>query len=1229
MARPESQAIAGYFPTPDHLVPAIASLVALERERYDRPVFFDPCAGTGSALVALAAAVLDVAPAEAARYCQAIELEATRAEALSRRLPHGGARSGDALTFGIAASPGAAVLFLNPPYDTDREHRRLEQRFLARFTDALAPGGALLFVVPHTALAASAEHLVSRYTNVQAWRFPDSDFAAFKQVVVVAERRGEPVPPDRVILQRLRAAAETASALPVLQGGVGSPAVTVRLPHAHLTLHAQALDVEDLLSHAQPFAPSAALMGFDREARQLLGSPLPVALPPRPAHIALALAAGLLNGRRLAPNDSSWLPYLLAKGTFTRTLQTVDQRRNKKGEVTGEVCVQQPRLDLHILRLDTLTFHQLALGTEPSGAPSLDEFNTADLLEHYSESLVRLVREQLPAMHDPDDPEHQIELPSLARRPYRRQAALIQAGLKLLVLGENPQLLAEVGTGKSTVALSIAGALAPSRFAATSAELARVGITPRGLRPVSRMLIVCPPHLLQSWTDQAGAVLPDAPVQVVQAPSDLDRPAAIYILSRETAKLGSSIVGVAGTRCPDCGHPLPEGSPESFASQRLRCQGEVVEPSNPFALQARDLGFVLQRSMSSSLRERFLPYLEAHPAAHRRALQLYRQDSPTAPISPPGRAALQAAFARVAGLVETNFLRLSNWEHRFWEPFRVAAHLALVLDAFEPFAARCRELAARRVAEADPRLYLQSRLDPINELLEKQLTELAPLAERLHDADSGEDLRSELLGRALEMLLSGATWATKPGCGAALHTTTPEPRRYPLARYILSKKRRLLDLVILDEAHEFSTSGSAQQKAAHRLAQLPRVPVIALTGSLMGGYASSLFANAWALSRRFRSQFDLDEKPSFVTRYGYRKLLVTPTAAKPLPGSRSYGRQSDRTDGDGFEIRQLGEAPGVLPLYILEHILPTGLVMHKGDLDEELPPCSEEPTPVRTSPDDFLDAKLLAEFSRLRAALVSRIQADRGTERAGLLWGAMSELPSYLDIANEECGPFVIRYPDEAGGEEVATGVAFPASWRSPKERWLLAELRTELDAGRRAIVFLRHTGNRGFLRRLHRLIAEDLEQAPTFLDPAKVPTGVRERWLNEVIDGGCRVLLVHPKAVQTGLNNLTAFHTAIWLEGPDYDARVTRQANGRPHRIGQTEPVRLIYPYYADTLQKAALDLVARKITASLQVDGLSLAGALEAAGALSEEDRLHATAALAIGQALYRAATGSGGAR
>lgn len=152
MARPESQAIAGHFPTPDHLVPAIASLVVLERERYAPTGLLRPLRGDRfRAGGARCGGPRSRARRGGAGHRQAIGFEATRAEALSRRLPQGGARSGDALTFGIAASPGASVLFLNPPYDTDREHRRLEQRFLARFTDALAPGGAPLRRSPHGA----------------------------------------------------------------------------------------------------------------------------------------------------------------------------------------------------------------------------------------------------------------------------------------------------------------------------------------------------------------------------------------------------------------------------------------------------------------------------------------------------------------------------------------------------------------------------------------------------------------------------------------------------------------------------------------------------------------------------------------------------------------------------------------------------------------------------------------------------------------------------------------------------------------------------------------------------------------------------------------------------------------------------------------------------------------------------------------------------------------------
>ena len=122
------------------------------------------------------------------------------------------------------------------------------------------------------------------------------------------------------------------------------------------------------------------------------------------------------------------------------------------------------------------------------------------------------------------------------------------------------------------------------------------------------------------------------------------------------------------------------------------------------------------------------------------------------------------------------------------------------------------------------------------------------------------------------------------------------------------------------------------------------------------------------------------------------------------------------------------------------------------------------------------------------------------------------------------------------------------------------------------------------------------------------------------MIEPGRRILVVNPKAVETGLNNLVHFSRAIWVEGLDFDARVVRQANGRIHRIGQTLDVTIEVPYYAGTPQKTAVDLVARKVSSSELVDGLSIAGALESAGAGDAEDEIN-QAVLGMGRAIYEA--------
>ena len=387
MARPESQALAGYFPTPPEILPAIASLVELCQLEGHRAghILVDPCAGGGEAIDALAKLWFPGHPHQAgtatspAAQIYGIEMEAGRYSQLKTRLPPGNHFHADAFRFTISGADdeghGASLLFLNPPYDTDRDHRRLEQRFLERWTHCLAPGaGLLVLIVPHSSLAASAAHLAGHFDRVRAWRLPAPLFAAFRQCVLVARRRTLAVPEADLDRRRIERWAADPSRLPELHHR-RQPLYRVALTAAQLWLAETALDLTGLLAAFRPWADSP-LAATDRTVQDLIGARTVVALPPRPAHIALALSAGLLNGKRIIP-DRPGLPPLLVKGSHQRRFVTAEERFNSSGEKLGDILVQRPRLALHILRLDTLEFHELAPGAAPSGARDLESFNTA------------------------------------------------------------------------------------------------------------------------------------------------------------------------------------------------------------------------------------------------------------------------------------------------------------------------------------------------------------------------------------------------------------------------------------------------------------------------------------------------------------------------------------------------------------------------------------------------------------------------------------------------------------------------------------------------------------------------------------------------------------------------------------------------------------------------------------------------------------------------------------
>jgi len=288
----------------------------------------------------------------------------------------------------------------------------------------------------------------------------------------------------------------------------------------------------------------------------------------------------------------------------------------------------------------------------------------------------------------------------------------------------------------------------------------------------------------------------------------------------------------------------------------------------------------------------------------------------------------------------------SSGIRRAFELLAQQAGVVSLLDEMRRLATTCRE-ESEMAAAAGHSPFSNEVSDP-----RRIADELLNLAGHLETHPQRSTPEHPLLV-ALEAIASCGTWEEAAPCPEPLFQAVPKPRRFPIARYLMRRRRLLAcnpDLLILDEAQDYSTQGSAQQKAAHRLVEIPGIPTLALSGSLMGGYAGSLFANFWALSRRFRAAFDRTDKQGFVSRYGYRKIYV-PAGKEEKTEIAGYGAQSDREDHSATpEVRQKSEeAPGILPLFLLEHLLPVSLIMHKEDLEGELPPCREIPVPIEVA----------------------------------------------------------------------------------------------------------------------------------------------------------------------------------------------------------------------------------------------------------------------------------------
>ena len=125
-------------------------------------------------------------------------------------------------------------------------------------------------------------------------------------------------------------------------------------------------------------------------------------------------------------------------------------------------------------------------------------------------------------------------------------------------------------------------------------------------------------------------------------------------------------------------------------------------------------------------------------------------------------------------------------------------------------------------------------------------------------------------------------------CGSALwQADNSGPRRYPLADYVKHRMKNFFDLLIGDEIHEFKSRGSAQGIAA---GILPDVcgRSFSLSGTLMGGYASTLFHLLYRFSPAIRTEFGRSDEHRWIQRYGFEEHSI----GKPDDDAVDDGRYS-------------------------------------------------------------------------------------------------------------------------------------------------------------------------------------------------------------------------------------------------------------------------------------------------------------------------------------------------
>ena len=376
------------------------------------------------------------------------------------------------------------------------------------------------------------------------------------------------------------------------------------------------------------------------------------------------------------------------------------------------------------------------------------------------------------------------------------------------------------------------------------------------------------------------------------------------------------------------------------------------------------------------------------------------------------------------------------------------------------------------------------------------------------------------------------------------------------------------DLAIADELHQLA-GDTAQGNALGVLARAGR-RLVALTGTLMGGYADDLFNVFYRMEPQMIGAdgfaYGGEGRRNFQQQYG-----VLETIEKIREEDNACSRASKKTV-------QVIKKPGASPLLFGKFLMSTTAFLALEDIADNLPPYTESVLSCD------MGEGLAEAYTELEQALRNAMAEHRGNKSLmSVLLNTLLLYPDHpygfdeiwaraLDPSTKEYYKFLVARP-----RELARNAGYS------KEIALIEDIREELRQGRRCQAYATYTGEKDVNARLEEVSsAAGLRVAVL---RASVPTQKREEWYDKQLESGVEVVVCHPKLVETGLD-LLAFPTLYFYQ-TGYSLHTLRQASRRSWRIGQRHPVRVKFLTYKGTMQEICLRLMGRKMLVALMMEG------------------------------------------